>query len=320
MLRSEAMRGIYRMGAVAAIAASLEMVGGMRGLVHGVRAEGPVPPLNVVVTLPILKDLAEQVGGPHVRVTSLISGLESEHTYSPKPSDLVAVRSARVLIEVGLGLEIWVKSLVKNSGNDRLKVVSTSKGIALIRDHEGPGRQQTFRGNASGGNPHVWLDPENAKVMMRHITESFIQLDPAHAADYRNNQAAYLRKLDSLQAELEDRLKTVADRRVIVYHPAWPYFARRFGFEVVGEIVPQVGTEPSAHHLQQLIARIRKDGVRVIVSEPQVNPRIPEVLARETGARVVILTSLPGALAGTETYLDMLRYNVLQLADALEAS
>jgi ABC-type Zn uptake system ZnuABC Zn-binding protein ZnuA len=278
-------------------------------------------PLNVVVTLPVLKDLAEQVGGAHVRVTSLISGFENEHTYSPKPSDLVAVRSAKVLLQVGLGLEIWVTALIKNSGNDRLKIVTTSKGIALIRDHETPGQaHQAFSGNASGGNPHVWLDPENAKIMMRHITEALIQLDPAHAADFLNNQAAYLRKLDSLQAELIQRLKRLPDRRLVVYHPAWPYFARRFGFEVVGEIVSQAGTEPSARRLQELIGRIRKDHLRVIVSEPQVNPRIPEVLARESGAHVVVLTSLPGALAGTETYLDMLRYNVLQLAQALEAS
>lgn len=291
------------------------------GLVQAVSAETGEQPLNVVVTLPVLKDLAEQVGGSHIRVTSLISGLENEHTYSPKPSDLVAVRSAQVLLEVGLGLEIWVAALIKNAGSDRLKVVTTSTGIALIRDHEGTGTaHEAFPGNSSAGNPHIWLDPENAKVMMRHITEAFIQLDPSHAADYRNNQAAYLRKLDSLQAELIQRLKKLPDRRIVVYHPAWPYFARRFGFKVVGEIVPQVGTEPSARRLQELIGRIRKDRLRVVVSEPQVNSKIPEVLARETGVRIVVLTSLPGALAGTETYLDMLRYNVLQLAQALEAS
>ncbi len=278
------------------------------------QADGPLP---VVATLPVLKDFAEQVGGTHVRVTSLMSGLENEHTYSPKPSDLVAVRSARALLQVGLGLEIWVTALVRNSGNDRLKIVTTSQGIALIRDHEAGAHAS---GRTPAGNPHVWLDPENAKIMMRHITEAFIQLDPVHAGDFRRNQAAYLRKLDALQAELTARLNTVPDRRLVVYHPAWPYFARRFGLQVVGEIVPQAGTEPSARHLQELIARMRKDHLRVIVSEPQVNPRIPEVLAKESGARVVVLTALPGALGGTETYLDMLRYNVLRLAEALDAS
>ena len=92
-------------------------------------------PLNIVVTIPVLKNLTEQVGGPHVRVISLLSGYENEHTYSPKPSDLVAVRKARLLFEVGIGLEVWVASLVKNAGSPSLRVVTTSQGIGLIRDH-----------------------------------------------------------------------------------------------------------------------------------------------------------------------------------------
>jgi ABC-type Zn uptake system ZnuABC Zn-binding protein ZnuA len=285
-------------------------------------------PLEVVATIPVLKDLAEHVGGAHVRVVSLLSGLENEHSYSPKPSDLVAVRKARVLLEVGLGLEVWVSSLVRNSGNNRLVVVTTSKGIALLRDHEPPNggvgqaadARFTQQGDHHEGNPHIWLDPENAKIMMRHITEAFIAADAAHASAYRDNQAAYLRQLDQLQAELAERLSRLSDRRIIVHHPAWPYFARRFKFRIAGEIVRQSGAEPSARHLQELIAAIRKDRIRVVVSEPQLNQKIPEALARETGARVVVLTALPGGIAGTETYLDMLRYNVLTLAQALQST
>ncbi|MGH7233682.1 MAG: metal ABC transporter substrate-binding protein [Nitrospiraceae bacterium] len=280
-----------------------------------------VGPINVIATIPVLKDLADHVGGRHVRVISLLSGMENEHTYSPKPSDVIAVRNARVLLEVGVGLEVWVSSLVKTAGNKGLRVVTTSKGIALIRDYE-PGSMvnQANEKDHHAGNPHVWLDPENAKVMMRHITEAFIKVDPEHASDYRENQAAYLRQLDQLQSELQERLKGVSDRRIIVHHPAWPYFARRFGFRIADEIVTQAGAEPSANHLHTLITRMQKDGIRVIVSEPQLNQKIPEVLARETGARVVMLTPLPGGLPGTATYLDMLRYDVLQLANALEAS
>src|SRR6478752_7936853 len=119
-----------------------------------VLAAGPAEPLNIVVTIPVLKDLTEQVGGSHVRVTSLLTGYENEHTYSPKPSDLVAVRKARLLFEVGIGLEVWVSSLVKNAGSASLRVVTTSKGIALLRDrpdhhgaaHAGEGDER--------GNPH----------------------------------------------------------------------------------------------------------------------------------------------------------------------
>jgi len=277
-------------------------------------------PLNIVVTIPVLKDLTEQVGGAHVRVTSLLSGYENEHTYSPKPSDLVAVRKARLLFEVGIGLEVWVSSLVKNAGGASLRVVTTSKGIALLRDkldHDG-GAHAVEEGER--GNPHVWMDPENAMTMMRHITEALIQVDPAHATEYRTNQASYLRKLDQLRGELSDRITRLADRRFIAHHPAWPYLARRFGFQIVGTIQPQSGGEPSALQLQGLIAKIKKDRIKVVVSEIQLSQKIPELLAKEAGARVVVLTTLPGGLPHTETYLDMLRYNVLQLANALEAA
>jgi ABC-type Zn uptake system ZnuABC Zn-binding protein ZnuA len=281
-------------------------------------ASSPTEPVKVVVTIPVLKDLVEQVGGPHVKVTSLLSGYENEHTYSPKPSDLVAVRKARLLFEVGIGLEVWVSSLVKNAGSPSLRVITTSKGIALLRDRPDHAGATHAGGEDERGNPHVWLDPENAMTMMRHICEALIQVDPAHAAEYRTNQASYLRKLDQLRGELSNRLIGLADRRFIAHHPAWPYFARRFGFEIVGTIQPQSGSEPSALHVHGLIAKIKKDRVKVVVSEIQLNQKIPELLSKETGARVVVLTTLTGGLPHTDTYLDMLRYNVLQLANALE--
>jgi ABC-type Zn uptake system ZnuABC Zn-binding protein ZnuA len=283
-------------------------------------ASSPTEPVKVVVTIPVLKDLVEQVGGPHVKVTSLLSGYENEHTYSPKPSDLVAVRKARLLFEVGIGLEVWVSSLVKNAGSPSLRVITTSKGIALLRDRPDHGGASHPGGNDERGNPHVWLDPENAMTMMRHITEALIQVDQAHAAEYRTNQASYLRKLDQLRGELSNRLTGLADRRFIAHHPAWPYFARRFGFEIVGTIQPQSGSEPSALQVHGLIEKIKKDRVKVVVSEIQLSQKIPELLAKETGARVVVLTTLTGGLPHTDTYLDMLRYNVLQLANALEVS
>ncbi len=269
----------------------------------------------MVVTIPVLKDLTEQVGQRHVRVTSLLSGYENEHTYSPKPSDLVAVRKARLLFEIGVGLEVWVSSLVKNAGSSSLRVVTTSRGVGLLRDYS-----DDRHGDHAGGNPHIWLDPENVATMLRHITEALSEADPAHAADFRSNQAAYLQRLDRLRQELIDRVRQIKDRRFIAHHPAWPYLARRFGFEIVGVIQAQSGAEPSALHLQSLMAKIKKERIKVIASEIQLSQKIPDLLAKETGSRVVVLTTLPGGLPGTETYLDMLRYNVLQLCNAMETT
>jgi ABC-type Zn uptake system ZnuABC Zn-binding protein ZnuA len=164
------------------------------------------------------------------------------------------------------------------------------------------------------------MDPENAATMMRHITESLIRFDPDHAPEYRQNQALYLKRLDQLRSELSDRVRRLSDKRFIAHHPAWPYFARRFGFQIVGTIQSQSGSEPSAVRLQNLIVTMRKQQIRAVVSEIQLSQKLPELLAKETGARVVVLTTLPGGLPQTETYLDMLRYNVLQLANALEST
>jgi ABC-type Zn uptake system ZnuABC Zn-binding protein ZnuA len=277
-------------------------------------------PINIVVTIPVLKDLAEQVGGQHVRVTSLLKGYENEHTYSPKPSDLVAVRKAQLLFEVGIGLEVWVSNLVKNAGSSSLMIVTTSKGIALMHDDYGHDGDSLVGEKHEQGNPHVWMDPENVATMMRHITESLIRFDPDHAPEYRQNQALYLKRLDHLRSELTDRVRRLSDKRFIAHHPAWPYFARRFGFQIVGTIQSQSGSEPSAVRLQNLIVTMRKQQIRAVVSEIQLSQKLPELLAKETGARVVVLTTLPGGLPRTETYLDMLRYNVLQLANALEST
>ncbi|MET0516083.1 MAG: metal ABC transporter substrate-binding protein [Nitrospiraceae bacterium] len=276
-------------------------------------------PLPIVVTLPVLKDWTQEIGGVHVSVTSLMTGYESEHTYSPKPSDLIAVRKARILVEVGAGLEVWVATLVKNAGNSQLLIVTTSQGIDLLPDHD-VAEEKLERGHEQHqqGNPHIWLDPSGASIMVRHITDALIDADPMHALDYRTNSAAYLARLDQLQAELVRRVQGISDRRIVVHHPAWPYFARHFRFHIVGTLLTQPGAEPSARRVHDIARQMKKDGIKVIVSEVQLNQKLPQLLARETGARVAILTTLPGAVPGTETYLDMLRYNVLQLADALE--
>ncbi len=280
---------------------------------------GSAEPLPVVVTLPVLKDWIQEIGGAHVSVTSLMTGYESEHTYSPKPSDLIAVRKARIFVEVGAGLEVWVATLVKNAGNSRLLVVTTSKGIDLLPDQDDAEEtHEPARRHDSQGNPHIWLDPNGASIMLRHMTDALIDADPAHARDYRTNSAAYLARLDQLQADLVRRLQDISDRRIVVHHPAWPYFARHFRLHIVGTLLTQPGAEPSARRVHDMVRKIKKDHIKVIVSEAQLNQKLPQLLARETGARVALLTTLPGAVPGTETYLDMLRYNVLQLADALE--
>ncbi|MEO5656572.1 MAG: metal ABC transporter substrate-binding protein [Nitrospiria bacterium] len=286
---------------------------------------GPVwaEPLPVVATLPVLADFVQVVGGDRVRVRSLITGLESEHTYTPKPSDVLAVHEAAMLVKVGLGLEVWVNGLINNADNPRLVVVDTSRGLALMRGEDShvsaEDRREVHPGeeHRMGGNPHVWLDPENAQAMIRQISDGLIRADPKGRTTYLANQAKYLTRLDALQREITALFAGITNRKIITHHPAWPYFARRFDLQIRGDIFTQIGSEPSARRIADLIRRVKKDRIRVIVSEPQLSPKIPQALAQETGARVVVLTPLPGALPGTEDYLAMMRYNARTLAEAL---
>jgi ABC-type Zn uptake system ZnuABC Zn-binding protein ZnuA len=288
------------------------------------RGNASAEPIPVVATLPVLADFVRAVGGDAVSVRSLITGLESEHTYTPKPSDIEAVRRAAVLVKVGLGLEVWVNGLIANAENPRLIVVDTSKGIALMRGDDSHGQAdekgQLSRAEErrSGGNPHVWLDPENAQVMVRHITDGLIKADPAHRKTYLANQAAYLKQLDDLERTLIAQFASIPNPKIITHHAAWPYFARRFGLRIRGEIFTQIGSEPSAKRITELVRLMKKEQIRVIVSEPQLSPKIPDALAQETGAKVIVLTPLPGALPGTDDYLGMMRYNAAALLEALK--
>jgi len=269
--------------------------------------------LQVIATLPILKDLVQVVGKRHVTAISLITGFESEHTYTPKPSDIRAIQDADLLVEIGLGLEVWVAPLIKNADRADLPIITTSKGVPLLMDDGGEADEHDH----GLGNPHIWLDPENVKIMAAWIEAGLSAADPGHQDDYRQNAAAYTSKLEKLEKELRARVASLQKKGFIAHHPAWPYFARRFGFIIKGKILRQVGSEPSAKQIAKLIKKIRAEKIRVIVSEPQLNQKIPALLAEESGAKLVSLSPLPGALPGTESYLDLIRYNVEALIAAL---
>lgn len=284
----------------------------------------PEEPVRVVATLPVLKDLAEVIGGKHIQATSLISGFESEHTYRPKPSDLVLIQKAKLLLKIGLGLEIWVDPLIANAARADLFSVTTSKGVELIDDDsnvahaDNPGADEHETSHHDEGNPHIWLDPENVKIMVTHIRDGLIKVDPVREEHYRINTAMYIEKLSELQKILQSKVAMLKTRAIITHHPAWPYFARRFGFHIKGNILKQIGSGASAKTIGKLIRKIKKEKIGVIVSEPQLNQKIPEILAEESGAKIVSLSPLPGAIPGTEHYLDLIRYNVETLVLVLE--
>ncbi|NOY44924.1 MAG: zinc ABC transporter substrate-binding protein [Deltaproteobacteria bacterium] len=268
---------------------------------------GATDRIRVVTTLPDLADWVREIGGDRVEVRSLLTGLETPHTYEPRVSDVKAVAGSRVLVMVGLGLEEWVEGLVQNARNSELIRVEAARGVPTIQggDHDG-----------GGGNPHVWLDPARAETMCRNIARALERADPFAGDYYEVRLQAYRARLRRVADRVRARVAALPDRRFLAYHPAWPYFAEGLGFELVGTVVEQPGRQPSARALARLIDRIRTEGIRVLVTEPQLPSKLPDLLHQETGIRVVTLSPLLGA-SPAQTYLELLERNAQTLIDAL---
>lgn len=150
-----------------------------------------------------------------------------------------------------------------------------------------------------------------------NLVATLVHIDSKSESLYHTRQQEYDLRLDSLTAAIHDLVAGLPDRRLITFHPAWPYFARRFGFEVVASIEPIPGQEPSARWIAQLVEMIRREHLKVVCSEPQLPSDIPDMLARETGVRVVTLTPLTGGVPGTDDYISLLRYNAETVIAAL---
>jgi len=266
--------------------------------------------LKVVTTLGILADWARQVGGDRVEVTSLLTGNESPHTYEIKPADVKTVADARILFRVGLGMEDWLDPAVENSGNRKLVIVDAAAGVNdVIRDTdhqakaEARGEKLEVRASEpdspaprpstrAAGNPHIWLDPEYAKVGIENLVKELVKLDPKGESLYRRREAAYFVQLDSLSQAIRAQVATLQDKRFISFHDAWPYFCRRFGLQVVATVEPIPGQEPSAKQLARMVDLIRQEHIRVVTTEPQLSSALPDMLAKETGVKVVSLNPL----------------------------
>ena len=282
---------------------------------HGTLAQTPAP-IPVVTTVPFLKEFVERVGGPTVTVTNLVNGAGHIDTYSPTPDDLVAVGRARLLVQLGVGMETWTIPMIKAANNPRVTIVTAGRGIPLLRDATIDNQDATGHAHGSG-NPHIWLDPENAKMMIRTITDAMIKIVPAQRAVFLANQAQYLKAIDAVEATIKQQVRRLKDRRIIANDATWSYFARRFGFQIKGVMDEMPGGETPMGVQTDLAALIRRTRIKVIVTEPHLNSGAALALAEQTGAVLVPLASLPGALPGTDTYLDMLSYDARQLIEAL---
>jgi ABC-type Zn uptake system ZnuABC Zn-binding protein ZnuA len=265
--------------------------------------------LSVVATTTVFADIVRNVGGDRVSVASIIPAGAGPEDYEPKPDDAKKLVGADLIVSNGVGLDGFLDRLMTAAGEGSATRLVLGDGIPPILVDGEP-------------NPHFWLDPS---LVAGHYVPSIVaalsKLDPAGAATYQANATAYLGQVDAMDTANKAKLDTIpaVDRKLVTFHDAFPYFARHYGFELIGVILPNVGQEPSASDLAALVQKVKAAGVKAVFSEAQFSPQLAHTLAQEAGVTSVVTTLYNDALGPppADTYLKMMAWNVDQIVSAL---
>jgi zinc/manganese transport system substrate-binding protein len=277
--------------------------------------------IHIVTTLTDLADFAREVGGEHVDVFSLATGIEDTHGVPMKPSFVPRLNRADLLVLVGLGCEhAFLPALLEASKNPRIEYghagyVDCSVGVDPVEVPLSTGHSQ---GDVHPyGNPHYMLDPMRAKIALTNIANALVANFPQFEADFIHNRDAYLAKLDAKIAEWEAQAKPLKGVKFVSYHEHWPYFAERFGLTYFGTIELKPGIDPTPRHIEDLITDMKAQHVPLVVREPQFLEKVPRLIAAQTGAALVKLPIMPGGVPDTETYLKEMDYIIHALLAAV---
>ena len=278
--------------------------------------------LNVVATLPDFGSLAREIGGDKVNVTVLAKPTEDPHFVDARPSFVVQLRSADVLIDGGAELELgWLPPLLQNARNPKIEIGKPGRVIAAqgVRLMNVPANVTRAAGDVHAlGNPHFMTDPIIAKAVAQHIAQSYAAVDAPNAGFYDSNYKKFEATINAKLQEWGAALLPYKGHHVAAYHDSWVYFAHRFGLEIDVFLEPKPGIPPSPSHLVEVIAQIKAQKIKAIIVEPFHNRKIAEKVASATEAKVVDFSQFPGGLPGTETYVQLIDTLVSRLAAALK--
>ena len=280
--------------------------------------------ISVVATFSILGDLVQNVGGDRVAVRTLVGPGGDAHTFEPSPADGVALAEARLIFENGLAFEPWFDELYSSSGSKAARVVVTER-VEPIK--AAPGDQHA-EGQPPGGDefdPHVWSDAGNAMRMVETIRDALVKADAANAETYKSNAARYLAEIKALDDYIVAETSRLPPqrRKLVTTHDTFGYFARRYGYEILGTALGSMSTEvadPSAGELARLIEQVRAAGVPAIFAENVQNPGLMDRIASEAGVKLgsTLYTDALGEPGSDgDTYLKMMRYNITAIVTAL---
>ncbi|NOZ50646.1 MAG: zinc ABC transporter substrate-binding protein [Chloroflexi bacterium] len=271
------------------------------------------PPLQVVVTTSIVGDVVQRIGGDAIDVQVLMPAGVDPHSFEPTPRQVAAMSDADLIFSHGLNLEETMAPLLHSMAAEQKRIVAVAAGVQIIAVADAP----------DGIDPHTWMDPNNVLVWVDAITQALSEADPAHASYFEGNAEAYRQQLHQLDAWIRQQVATIppARRQIVTDHLIFSYFARRYGFEQIGAIMPATSSlaGSSAQALSQLEDIIRSSGVPSIFVGNTVNPDVAQRVAQDTGVRLIkIYTgSLSPADGPAATYLDYMRYDTRQIVQGL---
>ena len=286
------------------------------------RAAGKI---QIMTATTDLASLAQEVGGDKVDVESIARGYQDPHFVDAKPSFLLKLKRADLLIVVGLELEIgWLPPLITQSTNPKIQVAAPGYFDAsrFAKILEIPSGQVT---RAEGdvhplGNPHYWLDPENGLRIAKGISDKLSEMRPGDAAYFAQRYADFEQRLKQADQRWLQEMKPYEGRKIVTYHRSWPNFAEHFHLNVVGYVEPRPGIPPSPQHTVELIQQMKRDNVKVIVVEPYFDLKTPNAIGRETGAQVLVLPPSVGGEKEITDYFKLFDYDITKLKQAFDAT
>ncbi|HWX94802.1 MAG TPA: metal ABC transporter substrate-binding protein [Terriglobales bacterium] len=281
--------------------------------------------LNVVTATTDMAALTQEVGGDRIQVESIAKGYQDPHFVEAKPSFLLKLRNADLLIVVGLQLEIgWLPPLINQSGNPKIQVGAIgyldASQFAEILDIP-TGTVTRAMGDVHPlGNPHYWLDPDNGRRIARGIAGKLGDLDPPNTAYYQQRFQDFDKRLSTAEQKWEAEMKPFRGRKVVTYHNSFPNFAKHFGLNVIGYVEPRPGIPPTPSHTIELIGLMKRENCKVILVEPYFDLKTPQSIGRETGSQVVQYLPSVGGEKQVTDYFQLFDYNIDLLSKAFQAT
>jgi ABC-type Zn uptake system ZnuABC Zn-binding protein ZnuA len=281
--------------------------------------------LNVIATTEDLASLAREVGGDRIDVEGLARGYQDPHFVEPKPSFILKLNKADLLIAVGRELEIgWLPPLITQSRNAKLQPGASGylDASMTVRILELPTGQIT---RAMGdvhpqGNPHYWLDPRNGRLIAQAIQKKFSEMQPADASYFAARYADFDKRLAAAEQRWDGQMAPYKGLKVVTYHRSWANFVDRFGLDVIGYVEPRPGVPPSPSHTLELIQEMKRQGVKIMLVEPYFDLKTPGAVARDTAAKVLVMAPSVGGEKEITDYIKLFDYDINMLVTAIKQS